>query len=243
MIVEHSFVTTVDGAQVYERAFALLAGAGFVLEDSAPDESVAGKFELEMNRGKGWHLDPVLCRQSVRLVFDRGRVTVAASIFPGRRGWFGIPLSASAITEPGPDSESGRPYAQMMIRLLESLENAIAGEAIGAGLSGQLSGQWAELPEGNGQSGWNIPTVALVAGGFVLSLLVVLSFCLTYAAMNANGVPVRAADDDNQQNVQVMVQPERPMFLPFYGQAGAQRGIPFGAGAGPRGFQAFPMRR
>ncbi len=86
MVIEHSFVTTMDGPQAMRAAEAFLGERGFATAH-APAFPVgdATAESLEMRRGKN---NPSRAKsvselpQAIRVDFDRGRVTVAASITP-----------------------------------------------------------------------------------------------------------------------------------------------------------------
>lgn len=75
MLVEHTFVTTLEQKEALQRAARFLQNLGFRL-DSQADDSIQAK------RGRKQPSSRKLRRlpQLVRVGFDRGRVTVAASI-------------------------------------------------------------------------------------------------------------------------------------------------------------------
>lgn len=126
MLIEHTFVTTLEPKKVFEQVHALLHSAGFLIGIGSLDHMNSGKASMEMTRGLGRNIDPKRCHQRVQIELDRGRVTVAASIKPAQRGG-GFRLSSnSSGPEPKPTSTWGKPYADLMIALAQSLENLLA---------------------------------------------------------------------------------------------------------------------
>src|SRR5262249_14921959 len=86
MIVEHTFVTTLDAPDALRRASRLLEDHGFKAEEpSAFEPSSSGPRDLKLQRGQR---KPARARsivqlpQEIRLQWDRGRITVAMSIVP-----------------------------------------------------------------------------------------------------------------------------------------------------------------
>ena len=86
MIVEHAFITTRDSAEVQASAGDLLSMLGFSPTSHSGPEPPE---HLDLSRGRR-HARQAVYRlemqpQRVRIEFDRGRVTVAASIEPHGR--------------------------------------------------------------------------------------------------------------------------------------------------------------
>jgi hypothetical protein len=77
MLVEHSFVTTLDEAQVYRQANEFLLRAGFSMEGSLEADSVV--YQRGKKKG-GFYKHFAELPQRVHIGFDRGRVNLAASI-------------------------------------------------------------------------------------------------------------------------------------------------------------------
>ncbi|HDZ21640.1 hypothetical protein LCGC14_0315800 [marine sediment metagenome] len=73
MLIEHVFVTTLEKDQAFALAAEMLHRSGFLATASGPDA-------LNAECGGRAPGNPSRCPQRVHLVFDRGRVTVAAGI-------------------------------------------------------------------------------------------------------------------------------------------------------------------
>jgi hypothetical protein len=87
LIAEHVFVTTLSSSQVILAVKSMLEPQGFVAQSSgafslAGDESMAVEFVRAAQGRQSFRLHrlPRSFPQSVRVEFDRGRVTVAASL-------------------------------------------------------------------------------------------------------------------------------------------------------------------
>jgi len=126
MVIEHTFITTLEPKKVFEQIHSLLHSTGFLIGTGSLDQLNTGKASMEMTRGLGRNADPKRCYQRVQVEFDRGRVTVAASIMPAQRGSFGLVASSYNAIEPKPTSVWGKPYADLMIALAQALENLLA---------------------------------------------------------------------------------------------------------------------
>jgi len=111
----------------------MLAKAGFVAE--AQEGFRLGETEwttLQMKRGKKTTArakDPTECPQRIRLDWDRGRVTLAASIEPkpARRGYYygglvGYAIAASSNKR----GKNTKDYSDLMILIANSLEELLA---------------------------------------------------------------------------------------------------------------------
>jgi len=81
MIIEHTFVTTFEGDAALDVAARLLAS--FYFEITARDESILQARRGASNAGRAKNACEL--PQRVRIEFDRGRITLAASIEPGRK--------------------------------------------------------------------------------------------------------------------------------------------------------------
>ena len=100
MVIEHTFVTTLDAPEALQAASSFLQERGF--STAAP----TAPSSLEMRRGK---TNPARARsvaelpQSIRLDFDRGRIGVAVSITPsaawGGRSWLNSEVEISATDQ------------------------------------------------------------------------------------------------------------------------------------------------
>ncbi len=97
MVIEHSFVTTLEATQALESSFRFLQSRGFSPNHGDVMRPQATENRLELKRGKE---NPARARnvselpQSIRLDFDRGRVSLAISITPST-AWGGRSFSTS----------------------------------------------------------------------------------------------------------------------------------------------------
>ena len=134
MVIEHTFVTTLPSAKAMGAASEMLGKAGFVAEKQ--DGFRLGETDwnsLQMKRGKkraARAKDPTECPQRIRLDWDRGRVTVAASIEPkivrrsfGYYGLIGLAVAASTASRTGKNTKD---YSDLMILIATSLEDLLA---------------------------------------------------------------------------------------------------------------------
>ena len=127
MVVEHTFITTLEGHDALRMSWELLVSRGFV--PLPPPEAALrpqSPNAVELRRGRE---NPDRARsvvelpQFVRVEWDRGRVTVAASIIP-RTAW-GRQYSPGAIVSKSmnarePDQEN------LLLALVASLEMLLA---------------------------------------------------------------------------------------------------------------------
>jgi hypothetical protein len=134
VVIEHSFVTTLPSTDALTAASELLAKHGFVAE--VQEGFRLGETQwtvLQMKRGKksiARAKDPTECPQRIRLDWDRGRVTVAASIQakPRRRrfyigGLLGYAIAASMTARSG--GKDSKDYSDLMIFIANSLEDLL----------------------------------------------------------------------------------------------------------------------
>lgn len=80
MVVEHSFVTVLDRERALERAAVFLDAIGF-----QPQQREQAWLSMRRGKRSPHPRDLATLPQSVRLEFDRGRVTVAAGIMEFRK--------------------------------------------------------------------------------------------------------------------------------------------------------------
>jgi hypothetical protein len=79
MLVEHTFVTTLEADEALRDAGEFLCGLGFTLRAGGPGELEAARGRQRASTSRTSQLP-----QNLKLVFDRGRVTLAAGILaPG----------------------------------------------------------------------------------------------------------------------------------------------------------------
>ena len=124
MIVEHVFITTLDGADALGLAWEFLAYGGF---SAVFDPTGSGRpnNSLDVRRGResaarALSIDEL--PQRVRVDWDRGRVTVAASIEYFQHGAF----STGTRSEPPAHSPKIRPHIELMHAVVGGLEAVLA---------------------------------------------------------------------------------------------------------------------
>lgn len=89
MVVEHTFLTTLEAADALREAISLLQQFGFAAKPDQAFQMDARWNALEVQRGSAKTRRGTSLRerpQQVRLDWDRGRVAVAASLTPPARG-------------------------------------------------------------------------------------------------------------------------------------------------------------
>ena len=124
MIVEHVFITTLDGPDALGLAWEFLAYGGFSgfvdpTAGSRPQNSLDVRRGRE-SAGKARSIDEL--PQRVRVDWDRGRVTVAASIEYFQQGSF----STGSRNEPPAHSPKIRPHIELMHAVVGGLEAVLA---------------------------------------------------------------------------------------------------------------------
>jgi hypothetical protein len=91
MLVEHTFVTTLEAPETLIRVADMLIPFGFAAAPQTGFDLSGVRTQLEMTRGSATRRRPKDVREwphSIRVEWDRGRVEVAASITPPARGGF-----------------------------------------------------------------------------------------------------------------------------------------------------------
>jgi len=153
MLVEHTFVTTLEAGPAVRLACEFLQSAGFRLEGVASDgvQAVRGRKRPNTRKIR-------LLPQSVKLVYDRGRVNVAAAITP--RGGKDKPV-----------------HADLMTALVRGLEHLLAG---GEPLE-QVAAAWFAAEAGSGAL-WTAGDKFLVGCLVVLIVLAVAIVIIGVAA-------------------------------------------------------------
>ena len=135
MVVEHIFVTTLESPEALSAASAFLQAGGFAAVSESAFRLDGGWTTLEMQRGKkrGRPKSVADCPQQVRLEWDRGRVTVAASITPSLTGGgsfrltgFGYGYGALGGVGISPTSKRAKPYNELMIAIAQGLDDLLA---------------------------------------------------------------------------------------------------------------------
>jgi hypothetical protein len=129
MVVEHEFVTTLDGVAALTAASRFLNAGGFAGQDSAFLVGETQWTTLEMKRGRkaaARAKSIVELPQRIILNYDRGRVTVAASITASHI-WGG---NANFTVGFGVDASNESPkkmvmHQQLLIAIANGLEGAI----------------------------------------------------------------------------------------------------------------------
>ncbi len=129
MVVEHSFITTMESREALTTASAMLQSLGFQVKNSNAFQM--GEWnDLEVSRGKpnsGRAKDITQCLHRIRLEFDRGRVNLAASIQPMTRGnrtfrIGGVFSGAGANSVADLPAKKQRAYSDLLLIIAHSLE-------------------------------------------------------------------------------------------------------------------------
>src|SRR5438094_2401437 len=127
MVVEHVFVTTQEPAQAMRAAADLLYSHGFRFDrDSfsgppdAPTAMEALRGKTNAQRAYGITELP----QRVRLEYDRGRMSIAASIVP-KRTWNGRHASFSSAANAS-GTQPLQQHAALLVAMAQGLENLLA---------------------------------------------------------------------------------------------------------------------
>jgi hypothetical protein len=183
VVIEHTFITTLEPKKVFEQVHSLLHSAGFLIGPGSLDQRDTGKACMEMTRGHGRNADPRRCYQSVHVEFDRGRVTVAASIRPAQRGSFAISASSNGV-EPKPTSAWGKPYADLMITLARTLEAVL----VKSQLPAEATQPWFQLEDQIVGRAQTLRRKRWLVVAFIVGLLL---FLIVLASANAGHGHVR----------------------------------------------------
>jgi hypothetical protein len=143
LVIEHTFVTTLEASQALAAASDFLARGGFQAEaEHAFQVGAEGWTTLEMKRGRrsaARAKDPTQCPQQVRLEWDRGRVTVGASIEAAanrNRAFLYGGVVGLAITAGRKSSKQAKDYTDLMIVIARGLDNLLARQ-----MPGEQAGQ------------------------------------------------------------------------------------------------------
>lgn len=102
MVVEHSFITTLDAADALGATRDLLLSRNWIIKSETPTAVEATAGEANVQKAKSVHTLP----QHILVEFDRGRVTLAASITPVRKA------------DPS--------HSHYLVAIIEAIENHIA---------------------------------------------------------------------------------------------------------------------
>jgi len=118
MIVEHTFVTTLEADEAFAKARSMLVGLGFQQVPSTPGT-------LELMRGTPKQPDACESIQQVQLTFDRGRIDAAVSIsrIIARKSF---QISRRTGKDLKPNSADARPYELLLTALAQALEDLLA---------------------------------------------------------------------------------------------------------------------
>ena len=132
MVVEHVFVTTMESREALTAASNLLQSFGFQVKNNNAFQ-MGGWSDLEVSRGRpnsARAKDITQCFQQVRLEFDRGRVTLAASISPlqnsnrsFRLHLWGYRTANNVADLP---AKKQRQYSDLMLTIANALESLLA---------------------------------------------------------------------------------------------------------------------
>ena len=196
MVIEHNFVTTLPPSQALTRAWEYLAPRGFERIDSQRFDIAATRWTtLEMRRGsKSAGRNVVKLPQTVRLEWDRGRITVAAAIEPFS-AWGGSIFSGT----------NGISKAKRT-KLHTDLLNAIA-----LGLQQLLD---CTGPMQNDYSRWDLAEKNIADAAHrrnIRSLVVIVVLVLLCAGLIAHSVEAR--DSQRQETQQLNPHPIQPSIV------------------------------
>jgi hypothetical protein len=128
MVIEHTFITTLEPNHALGAASTLLQAGGFTVQQNSAFQVGGGWTDLEVSRGRkseAYAKDVTQCPQAVRVEWDRGRVVVAASITQKQRKGRGFKWSgnSSAVTYPLSGAPAkDRVYADLMLVITRALE-------------------------------------------------------------------------------------------------------------------------
>jgi hypothetical protein len=128
VVIEHTFITTLEATDALSRASTLLQEGGFEVAGNSAFQLGANAWtELEAKRGKknpARARDATQAPQLVRLEWDRGRVNLAASVTPnpthvGSLRWGTVAVTASPT---GRQAKRMKPYVDLMTSVARSVE-------------------------------------------------------------------------------------------------------------------------
>ena len=130
MVVEHTFVTTLDAPQTMQAAMQFLQSRGFDRSSSA--FPMGGEWDtLEMRRGKknaARAKNVTQLPQVAHVNWDRGRVTVVLSIEPSYV-WGGASTAAFGLTAGTEKPKKMKLHAQMLSGIASGLEQLLVHNA------------------------------------------------------------------------------------------------------------------
>ena len=177
MVVEHTFITTVEGHDALRMAWELLVSRGFgplPAAEAAQRPPVHNAVELRRGRENPDRAKSVVeLPQFVRVEWDRGRVTVAASITP-RTAWGRQYAPGAIVSKPlsarEPDQEN------LLLAVVGSLEMLLAhGRAPAECVAGldQIQYQLVEMARRKRRRNW------MILLGVVLAFVAFVVFAAT----------------------------------------------------------------
>lgn len=180
MVIEHQFVTTLPANDAMRLAADFLAARGFVYAEEVAFQVAPTEWTtLQMRRGalkESKAVGVIEMPLSVRLEYDRGRVTLAESITSrGRSIWTGV----------GEELPSSHPNLRLHIALLMSIARALE-KLLAQGVPAEQAGaEWAlldgQLVEENRQQRRSRTIKLTIAIVFVVAMiaLMVLAIALS----------------------------------------------------------------
>jgi hypothetical protein len=130
LVIEHTFVTTLDSHDALALASDMLSRRGFESEGESGFQLGEGWTTLQMRRGKksaSRAKSLAECPQQVRLEWDRGRVSVAAVMEPWtRRRSFAIGPSIGGDVSITRNKKGTKDATDLMFALANGLERLLA---------------------------------------------------------------------------------------------------------------------
>jgi hypothetical protein len=141
MVVEHTFITTMEAPEALRAASEFLQASGFVAKADGAFQIDGSWPALEMSRGsvkltrsgiRDWP-------QQVRVEWDRGKVEVAASVMPPRRGrsWN---VSLTGTSDVRVSKRDDATMRDMLTKLATALELLLAQRSLD-----EAAAHWSEI--------------------------------------------------------------------------------------------------
>ena len=180
MILEHTFVTTLEAKDALSQASKLLTENGFELEPESSFSMDGAWNRIKLRRGKK---SPQKARhicelpQRIQMDYDRGRIVTALQIeaMPVGSFWH-------VSSEPNANSRKARPHIALMTRISQTLEALLVHRVDPR----EAAQQWKQLEAELIKEGMqkrrrrnSIATILLI----VIALLLILS--ISFAVMNS----------------------------------------------------------
>jgi hypothetical protein len=127
VLIEHTFVTTLEPQSALAAASQLLAQGGFAAERN--DATPSNEKTLQMHRGRAGARDATELPQRIHLQWDRGRINLAAFIdsLPQHRS-FSRSIGSTVLIETRAVKQKKKLNSDLMIAISRAVELLLAGE-------------------------------------------------------------------------------------------------------------------